>query len=177
NQLIGCKIGCELLLHSVKLRPGECPRPNDQSIDNIVPVEPDPLRSRSADNFTCFDLCHADSDCADTLHKCCFTGCKKACVQPMFNASTPPLPAALKPTESKSSIVTTELDWSTPYAQLNPVDGPIVFILQTRICVCKQFDLLHTTDWQTLIMVCSLSLVYHVQFILHYNNVSATNTH
>ncbi|KAA3675643.1 uncharacterized protein DEA37_0004633, partial [Paragonimus westermani] len=152
NQLIGCHIGCELLLDSVKLRPGECSGPNNQSIENSVSVQSGPLQSLAADNSTCFDLCHSDSDCANALHKCCFVGCKKSCVQPLFNASIPPLPAALKPTESKTAIVTTELDWSTPYSQLNPDDGPIVFILQTRICVCKQFDLLHTTDWQTLIM-------------------------
>ncbi|CAH8521654.1 unnamed protein product [Dicrocoelium dendriticum] len=147
---VGCHLGCAFLLESVDPHPGKCPSREDVPIawDQYEPR----LRIANTGDGKCLSSCQSDRDCVNLIDKCCTVGCQRICSTPLFNESTPPLPAALKPFESKLSPMIVELNWSVPYSQLNAHHGPIVFILQTRICVCKHLDLSHVTGWQTLIM-------------------------
>ncbi|TPP64013.1 Anosmin-1 [Fasciola gigantica] len=147
TQGIGCRIGCHHLQESVDPRPGQCPRPADM---------PKPALKRSPTKLTetmrCGKECRLDSSCSDSLHKCCSIGCNRVCTQPTFNDSVPPMPDSLIPQISEVSNAILALDWSAPYSQLTKICGPIVFILQTRLCACKMLDATQLSDWQTLIM-------------------------
>ncbi|OON21861.1 fibronectin type III domain protein, partial [Opisthorchis viverrini] len=150
SEEVGCHIGCTLLQDSVSLRPGQCPL---AALENPeVEQASDKSVETGLDHSACLNMCRSDNDCLNPLYKCCSIGCRRICIEPQLNNTVPPLPAALNPIESKASPGIMELDWSGPYATANKVIGPIVFILQTRICICKQLSPAHLTDWQTLIM-------------------------
>ncbi|KAG5450828.1 Anosmin-1 [Clonorchis sinensis] len=146
SEEVGCHIGCSLLLDSVSLRPGQCP------LAALANPEVEQASDKSVDQSACLNMCRSDNDCLNPLYKCCSLGCRQICIEPQLNNTVPSLPEALNPIESKASPGIMELDWSGPYARANKVIGPIVFILQTRICICKQLSPAQLTDWQTLIM-------------------------
>ncbi|CAL8099101.1 unnamed protein product [Calicophoron daubneyi] len=152
---IGCHLGCMFLLNSVEPRPGQCPVDLDSTIPHkgrTKTNKKDKGNPAPSQSFVCARSCRSDGDCTDPLHKCCTVGCDQICVPPQFNQSTPPLAPQLKSKIFNSSSLSMELEWSSPFSQLLSTTGPIVFVLQTRICMCKRWNQSYVTEWQTLVM-------------------------
>ncbi|VDQ06336.1 unnamed protein product [Trichobilharzia regenti] len=101
----------------------------------------------------CINNCQLDSECTNPLQICCKSDCHQQCTNPIFNELVPPISTHLNSTVSTINSNSVKLFWSTLYKNLTSSINPIVFILQVRICICKQFDENYSSKWQTLIMV------------------------
>nr|CAH8842308.1 unnamed protein product [Trichobilharzia regenti] len=154
---VGCYIGCLLVNQTFEKRPGECPRELVYSVfdfDRSVLLGQDDHSSYRKHESTnkCINNCQLDSECTNPLQICCKSDCHQQCTNPIFNELVPPISTHLNSTVSTINSNSVKLFWSTLYKNLTSSINPIVFILQVRICICKQFDENYSSKWQTLIM-------------------------
>ncbi|VDK35465.1 unnamed protein product [Taenia asiatica] len=142
---VGCHLGCLLLADIRNNRPGECPIPS-------VPAGGEEADIFRLHQTLCSKLCNNDASCHHPLQKCCTFGCIRNCTTPIYSEAVPPLPPrlTLQPVQEKPGTI--QISWGSTYANFSLSHGPLVFILQTRFCICASFSEEQASSWQTILM-------------------------
>uniref|UniRef100_A0A915EXU9 Anosmin 1 n=1 Tax=Echinococcus canadensis TaxID=519352 RepID=A0A915EXU9_9CEST len=142
---VGCHLGCLLLTDIHNNRPGECPIPG-------VPASEEEAGLFRLHSPLCRKLCVDDASCLHPLQKCCAFGCNRNCTMPIYSEAVPLLPPrpSLQPVREKPGTI--QISWGGTYANFSRDHRPLVFILQTRFCICKSFTEEQASPWQTLLM-------------------------